>query len=343
MVISADRLDDMLAKVFAKILKKGRLVDPTRGATRELFGVLLQLKDPRARISRTEIKGTVYSGLGELLWYLAGTDALDFICYYAPRYEENSADGATVRGAYGPRLLRMRGIDQINNVLTILREKPSSRRAVVQLFNAEDLEEHFKDVPCTCTFQFVIRDKRLHMLSNMRSNDAFVGLPHDIFAFTMLQEILARTLRVKLGSYWHSVGSLHLYEEDVKDAKAYLDEGWHEKVAMPPMPEEDPWPSIKVLLNAECQLREERAVDIPKLALSPYWENLIRLLQIYRHFKNTQSADVDATHEFAQIDAIKKEMTTRVYDPYIDKKKTKAKAPSNQPRQRQLSLFGGRK
>src|SRR4051812_33364910 len=104
MVISADRLDDLLAKVFKTVLKKGQALGATRGANRELFGILLHLKDPRARISRTEIKGTVYSGLGELLWYLAGSDALDFICYYAPRYEENSSDGTTVHGAYGPRL-----------------------------------------------------------------------------------------------------------------------------------------------------------------------------------------------------------------------------------------------
>src|SRR5690348_7398962 len=127
--ISADRLDDLLAKVFKRILKNGRPVAATRGSTKELFGVALQLKDPRARISRTETKGTIYSGLGELLWYLAGTDALDFIYYYAPRYEENSVDGATVHGAYGPRLLRLRGsINQITNVLALLRRKSSSRR-----------------------------------------------------------------------------------------------------------------------------------------------------------------------------------------------------------------------
>jgi len=47
----------------------------------------------------------------------------------------------------------------------------------------------------------LIRNKQLHMLTNMRSNDAFWGLPHNIFSFTMIQEILARTLSVELGTY----------------------------------------------------------------------------------------------------------------------------------------------
>ncbi len=114
MFISADRVDDLLAKVFKRILRNGQAVRATRGANRELFGVLLHLKDPRARISRTEIKGTLFSGLGELLWYLAGSDELNFITYYVSRYDEDSTDNVTVHGAYGPRFLRMR--DNINQI-----------------------------------------------------------------------------------------------------------------------------------------------------------------------------------------------------------------------------------
>jgi thymidylate synthase len=338
MVVSADRLDDLLAKVFKKILKRGRRIGATRGANRELFGVLLHLKDPRARISRTEMKGTLFSGLGELLWYLAGSDSLNFICYYARRYDENSADGVTVHGAYGPRLLRMRGcINQIENILALLREKPTSRRAVIQLFNAEDLTQNYKEIPCTCTLQFVVRDRRLHMLTHMRSNDAFVGLPHDVFAFTMLQELVARSLNVRLGSYRHAVGSMHLYDKHLEQVESYLHEGWHEKVAMPPMPKEDPWPSVRALLQAEGELREGRSVDVATLQLPAYWRDLVRLLQIYQHFDNTRRPDVDFEAEVAEIEALKKKMKSRVYDQYIDKKKTPAK-PEEKPRPGQLAL-----
>ena len=59
----------------------------------------------------------------------------------------------------------------------------------------------------------------------MRSNDAFKGLPHDVFCFTMLQEIFARTLGVHVGVYKHAVGSLHLYDKDRQKANQYLKEG----------------------------------------------------------------------------------------------------------------------
>ena len=93
-------------------------------------------------------------------------------------------------------------------MLSLLRDKSTSRRAVIQVFDAVDLTKPHKDIPCTCTLQLLLRDRRLHMLASMRSNDVFKGLPHDVFAFTMLQEIMARSLGVEIGTYKHAVGSL---------------------------------------------------------------------------------------------------------------------------------------
>ena len=131
---------------------------------------------------------------------LAKTNSLEFISYYLSRYQDESEDGRTVYGAYGPRLFKLRGINQINNIRRLLKKR-DSRRAVIQLFDAKDIAKRHKDVPCTCTMQFMVRRRRLHLLTNMRSNDAFIGLPHDIFAFTMLQEIMARSLGLELGTY----------------------------------------------------------------------------------------------------------------------------------------------
>ena len=80
-------------------------------------------------------------------------------------------------------------------VIKTLSEKPTTRQAVVQILDAEDISEQHKNVPCTCTLQFFARGRRLHMVASMRSNDAYIGLPHDVFAFTMIQEIVARALR----------------------------------------------------------------------------------------------------------------------------------------------------
>ena len=82
----------------------------------------------------------------------------------------------------------MRGtIDQIASVTNLLKQRSTSRRAVIQLFDAEDISSEHKEVPCTTTMQFFQREGRLHMVTTLRSNDAYKGLPHDVFCFTMLQ------------------------------------------------------------------------------------------------------------------------------------------------------------
>ena len=124
MEFAADTLDDLLRDVLDTLVKSDNVATPTKGQTREHLGVLLTLHNPRARLSRTERKGTVFSCLGELMWYLAGSNDLEFIRYYVKGYEKFSDDGVTVHGAYGPRLFNMRGFNQINSVVTLLKGNP---------------------------------------------------------------------------------------------------------------------------------------------------------------------------------------------------------------------------
>jgi thymidylate synthase len=314
MYISEKTLDDLLLQVINRLLSRKRRIDATRGTTAELTGVMLKLRDPRARLSRTEKRGILFSCLGELFWYLAGSNKVHFIKYYLSRYSEESDDGRTIHGAYGPRLFNARGNDQVHNVLELLTTKPTSRRAVIQLFDPADLGEPHKDIPCTCTLQLILRDHRLHMLTSMRSNDAFKGLPHDVFAFTMLQEIMARSLGVELGTYRHTVGSLHLYEEDREKARHFVEEGWQSTVLMPPMPFGDPWPAVRQVLKAESAIRRG-LFDGRDLSLGNYWGDIVRLLDIYRYSKNGDQR---------QITRLRHKMLSRVYDPYIEKRRQKA-------------------
>ncbi len=159
-----------------------RLVESSKGKNFELSGVLLKLNDPRARLSSTEAKGTVFSCLGELLWYLSGSNKLSFIAYYLPEYRKAAESDGTIWGAYGPRLNDMRGIDQLANVVSSPKTKVGYAKSSYPLFNAEDLKQDYKDVPCTCTMQFMVREGKLELFVSMRSNDAFIGLPHDVSA-----------------------------------------------------------------------------------------------------------------------------------------------------------------
>lgn len=328
MYLTADTIDDLLNKVYRRLLRKRGASDivPTKGAITEVNGALLLLKNPRARLSQSERKNTVFSCLGEFLWYLSGSDKLDFIKYYIKTYSDFSDDNETIFGAYGPRLF---GSDdapnQVQNVIRTLKASSPSRRAVIQLFHGEDLaknlEKRRKDLPCTCTLQFTVRDHQLHAMVMMRSNDAFMGLPHDIFAFTMLQELIARSLGVEVGQYKHAVGSLHIYVTDTQSVFDYLDEGYQERVSMPPMPAGDPWPMVEKVLQAERLIRQGKQPELN--GLPPYWADLVRLLQVYRYSRKKARQS-----ERERLAGIKEQMTTQVYDVHIAKRQRQAPAPS---------------
>ncbi len=308
MYFSEKTIDDLLRAVFRALLKSRNNVTASRGSMTELTGVILELRNPRARLSCTETKGRFFQLLGELLWYLAATSDLSFIQYYLSHYAKESDDNETVYGAYGPRLFSMRGNNQVENAINLLKKRRTSRRAVIQLFDAADIAEDHKGIPCTCTLQIMIRDNRLIMFTNMRSNDAFIGVPYDMFAFTMMQEIFARTLGVDVGTYKHAIGSLHLYEKDRRAAQQYLNEGWQETVSMTSMPKGDPWPALRTVLKAESKIRQGEIAEIESFELDDYWADFVRLLQIFRHRKDKNTA---------AIAKLRKKLSSPIYDKYI--------------------------
>jgi len=312
--LKAKTIDDLLRKVFKKLIKNGEEINPTKGKNKEIFGVGLLLENPRARLSQSESKGKAFSAIGEFLWYLSGSNKLDFIQYYLPKYNLYSDDGKTIHGGYGPRFWNMdKKYNQIQNIIDLLREKPSTRRAVIQLFSSSDLEKHYNDIPCTCTIQFVIREKGLKMAVFMRSNDAYIGLPHDIFCFTMLQEIVARELNVELADYFHFVGSLHLYETSEDLARGYLQEGLQSlRVEMPKLPNGSQFEQLKIVKRLEKMLREEKVINTEDYnALSQYWKDIVLLLQIHSKFK---------MEDFESIDLLKDELSYKEFKQIVEDK-----------------------
>jgi thymidylate synthase len=225
--------------------------------------------------------------LGELIWYLSGSNSLEFIAHYIPQYRSESEDGNTVYGAYGPRLIGDQNGNQIRRIIELLKQKPTTRRAVIQLFDHSDLLRDYKEIPCTISLQFLVRDGRLDLIVNMRSNDAFKGLPHDVFCFTMIQEIVSRSVGTELGIYRHFIGSLHYYDDtdelrnDTERLRSYIGEGYQNPIEMPPMPVGDPWAEIARLIVSENNIRQMLEFDINDHHLDGYWKDLVRLLQAY--------------------------------------------------------------
>jgi thymidylate synthase len=311
MHLKADTLDDLLQDVFPRLLKTRNRTQSTKGAARELTAALLTIRNPRARFSHTENRATLFSCLGETLWYLAGSDKLDVIEHYIPSYRAFAGlkpDATVAPGAYGPRLFGGGQESQISVVIGRMRQKKDTRQAVVQIFRASDLLQDEGDVPCTCTLQFLARGNALHLIANMRSNDAYRGLPHDVFAFTLIQELVARSLGVEVGTYSHFVGSLHLYETDELGARRYLAEGWQEKLQMPSMPVGDPWHGLTWLFDQEGRIRAGSRDQIATDSVAPYWADLARLLRIRALLGD---------HQMREIVHDKRAMSTPVYDSFI--------------------------
>jgi len=175
-----------------------------------------------------------------------------------------------VFGGYGPRLIASAAGNQIVNVTNLLRSKPDTRRAIIQLFDGTDILGDHKDVPCTCTLQLLRRGGALHMIVYMRSNDVVLGLPHDAFCFSMLQEIIAMSIGTELGTYTHIAGSLHLYDRDAEIADRFLEEGWQPTtIEMPSMPAGDPWSAIATLLKLEEMIRSSGPIAESPCASMP--------------------------------------------------------------------------
>ncbi|WFU10349.1 thymidylate synthase [Rhizobium sp. CB3090] len=297
MEIVQEGIDDVLMTLYPALLTTGAASEGTRGGILEILGVTLHLTNPLARVSRSQDRGKPFSALGELLWYLHGSDKLEFIEPYIGRYRDDAENGV-IHGAYGPRFHAMRGdINQIGNIIKLLTDNPNSKRAVIQLFDAADITRRFKEIPCTTTIQFFVREGRLHLSVTMRSNDAYLGLPHDVFCFTMLQEMMARRLGCELGEYYHYVGSMHVYDASVASMREYFDEGWQRTSVMPEMPKGDPFATVKKLIAVEQKIRQGEEVVAAKEFSDPYWADVMRLIQVYwatRLRKTTDMAKLEA-------------------------------------------------
>ncbi|MCV0384475.1 MAG: thymidylate synthase [Erythrobacter sp.] len=311
MQFTGDSLDTVLHKLYGALAEDGKKHTGTRGDTRELLSVTLKIAKPRARISISENRGKPFSALGELLWYLSGCDSLDFIEPYVGRYADDAVDG-TLEGAYGPRLLNLRGgINQFDSIHQLLTDNPGSRRAVIQLFNAEDISTRHREIPCTTTIQFHLRDEHLHMSVTLRSNDAYFGLPHDVFCFTMIQEMMARRLGIELGEYHQYVGSMHVYEDRLDEMKSYIVEGFQQTREMPPMPAGNPFDMVDRLLQIERRLRAGENLAAADEITDPYWADIVRLLQAFwaREWVSDYAA---------RLKELKAELAYNSYGSYLD-------------------------
>ncbi|MCX4785424.1 thymidylate synthase [Streptomyces sp. NBC_01221] len=270
---------DSMAELFAdavSLAKSGEKVSPRGIATREVRDVHMLLTQPRARLLHAppaRILNPAFA-VAETVWHLSGSDA-PWIFDYNARLREYADDGV-LRGAYGPRMRNWAGkVDQLGRVVEILKEDPDSRRALIQLYDpAQDAAGH-RDVPCTLGFRFHLRASRLHMATMMRGQDVWIGMPYDVFFYTVLHELVAGWLDAELGDFHLHVGSLHIYENHLDQSEQLTS-----LAASPVMPDlATPWKGFDGLLDQ---------VEARDMTGHPGWDTMTETLHSYQLWKDGQ-------------------------------------------------------
>jgi thymidylate synthase len=151
----------------------------------------------------------------EAWWILSGKRDTQSIGKFCKNILQFSDDGETFFGAYGPKIR-----NQLGSVIRCLEMDRDSRQAVINIWRENPPVS--KDIPCTLSAQFLIRDNKLHCIDTMRSNDVWLGFPYDVFNFSMLSWKVLDELRfrnpsyqsLELGSLYLNAGSHHLYERN---------------------------------------------------------------------------------------------------------------------------------
>jgi thymidylate synthase len=261
-------------------LNTGRAVSPRGILTREISPAAFTLTNPRRRIITTSArKWSLPLAIGEFCWHLSGSSDVEALAYYAPRWREFAEPNGRVQGScYGAKIFRSddNKPNQWDLVIQLLKDDPHSRRAILTF--GDPLTEHSSlsvDLACTISLQFLIRDNKLHAITYMRSNDIILGLPYDLFIFTMLQEMMVKILQVDLGQYHHFIGSLHLYDRHLQLASSILNTPITDSFEMPEMGDLS---VIQNFVEAEKQIRGGLK---SRTTLPAYWEDLILVLTVF--------------------------------------------------------------
>jgi thymidylate synthase len=155
--------------------------------------------------------------LVEAVWIAAGRRDVRPLAQFLPSIADYSDDGETFNAAYGYRLRRRFGIDQIRAAVRLLRRELDTRRAFWVIGDPADLARETRDVACNVSVFFRIRDGRLHMTVCNRSNDAVWGAyGANAVQFSVLQELVAAGAGVPVGYYTQVSNSFHVYPDNPK-------------------------------------------------------------------------------------------------------------------------------
>lgn len=192
---------------------------------REIVGITFVIENPVKNRIYNPVRSVDYDYAEKYYNFLiSGENNIDVLAEDYPKIKEFVNRGSLPENfstLYGPRIL-----DQLPNILKLLKEKPTSRWATINVLYREDKKiwdaKTTMEYPCCMNLQFFIRENKLQLVVNMRSNNIFSTVCYDVYLFTKLQSHVADLLKIKTGKYIHQINSAHLYGKDYERAKSTI-------------------------------------------------------------------------------------------------------------------------
>ncbi|HRH68759.1 MAG TPA: thymidylate synthase [Flavobacteriales bacterium] len=210
------------------ILDNGtRKTDRTGTGTISCFGYQMRFDLAEGFPVLTTKKLHLKSIIHELLWFLKGDTNIKYLQENGVKIWDEWADA---NGNLGPvygyqwRSWPARDggtIDQISDLVAMIKKNPDSRRLIVSAWNPADVP-NMALPPCHCLFQFYVADGKLSCQLYQRSADTFLGVPFNIASYALLTLMIAQVCGLEPGEFVHTFGDVHLYNDHIEQAKLQL-------------------------------------------------------------------------------------------------------------------------
>lgn len=228
---------DLMRHVKENGVQKG---DRTGTGTVSVFGYQMRFDLSQGFPLVTTKKCHLKSIIHELLWFLKGETNTAYLTDNGVKIWNEWADEQGELGpVYGYQWRNWptpdgRHIDQIKEVIQLLKDKPNSRRIIVSAWNAADLpdesvspQENVRQgrmalAPCHAFFQFYVAEGKLSCQLYQRSADIFLGVPFNIASYALLTMMVAQVVGLEPGDFVHTLGDAHLYSNHLEQVDEQL-------------------------------------------------------------------------------------------------------------------------
>ncbi|MBO4455953.1 MAG: thymidylate synthase [Bacteroidales bacterium] len=194
------------------VIKKDR----TGVGTQSVFGYQMRFNLQDGFPLLTTKKVHLRSIIHELLWFIAGDTNIGYLHdNKVTIWDEWADENGNLGPVYGKQWRSWqapdgRSIDQLQQVVDLIKNNPDSRRMLVCAWNPADIDKMALP-PCHCLFQFYVADGKLSCQLYQRSADTFLGVPFNIASYALLTLMLAQVCGLEPGDFVHTLGDAHIY------------------------------------------------------------------------------------------------------------------------------------